>query len=185
MEGQAIEQKKGKGRIKPKFLKEASLTAGLDALKLLEDSEVAARPIQITARTLVQEGIESIMRLRAKGVPLLRIYTDAKKAAGLRISFQTFSSYVCEIAKEKGLKLEKKRIVPSPAASLAAGTVMDRDQTQGVDHASEKSGWNCDSCLTESKRHESQKNPGKFYWRCHKCGQAYADNAGTLSDQKL
>ncbi len=185
MESQNMEQKKANGRIKPKFLKDSALAAGLDALKLLESSDVATRQVQMTAKTLIVEGIDTIMRLRARGVPLLRIYNDLKKAAGLKISFQTFSSYVCEVAKEKGLRLDKKKTAPRPAASPAAGTVavQDQAQTQTVDH--EKSSWNCEHCSTDSKRHESTKNPGKFFWKCARCGTFYADNAGTMTDQKL
>lgn len=185
MEGQAIEQKKGKGRVKPKVLKDAALTAGLDALRLLESSEVAARPVQATARTLVQEGIESIMRSRARGVPLLRIYNDAKRAAGLKISFQTFSSYVCEIAKDRGLSLEKKRAAVQPGASTPTVAALAQAPVEHMEHGQEKAGWNCDCCLTDSQRHESQKRPGAFFWRCAKCGQAYADNGGTITNEKL
>lgn len=185
MEGQAVEQKKGKGRVKPKVLKDTALAAGLDALRLLEDSDVAMRPVQMTAKTLVEEGIETIMRLRARGVPLLRIYSDARKAAGLRISFQTFSSYVCECAKEKGLKVEKKRAAVQPAASPAAGTGLDQVQAQTHTVEQEKSSWNCGSCSTDSSRHESTKRPGVYFWRCAKCGQAYADDSGTMTDEKL
>lgn len=181
MEGQAIEQKKGKGRVKPKVLKDSALAAGLDALKALEDSDVATRPTQLTARTLVQVGIESIMRSRARGVPLLRIYNDAKRAAGLKISFQTFSSYVCEIAKDRGLVLEKKKAARLPGASTPVAPALA--QVPVVEQ--QKEGWNCGSCEAESQRHESTKYPGKFFWRCKSCGTNYADNSGELTDKKL
>lgn len=178
-----VETKAGvnRKRVKPMPIKEKSLAAGLAAFQALESLDVVPRPAVITARTLVEEGIESIMKARARGVSLLRIYNDAKKAAGLRVSFQTFAGYVCAIAKEKGLRLEKKQAAPVPGASTPVAPALAHVPVV----EQQKEGWNCGSCETSSQRHESQKRPGVYFWRCSKCGQAYADQDGTMSDQKL
>ena len=109
MKGSIEDATIGKKRVKPQSLKESALAAGLEALQALESSEVMPRPVVMTARTLVEEGIESIMRSRTKGIPLIRIYTDLKKAAGLRIGYQTFAGYVSEFSKERGLRPAKPK----------------------------------------------------------------------------
>ncbi len=167
-------------RVKPKLIKESALAAGLAAFQSLESLDVVPRPAVLTARTLVEEGIESIMKARARGVSLLRIYNDAKKAAGLRISFQTFAGYVCAIAKEKGLRLEKVKVAHVPRAStpLAPASV----EVQSVDQ--EKTGWNCEHCQTAAVRKESKKSPGTYFWGCTECKTIYVDDNGVMTDRQ-
>lgn len=132
-------------RGKPKVLKRSALSAGIAALAALESSDIAAKPVQITARTLIAEGIEPIMRLRGKGVPLLRIYTEIKKAAGLRISYQTFAGYVSEASKEAGLRPAKTEAAPAarPQSEMTAGE------------------WGCAEC--ESKAARVEKEDGRAW----------------------
>lgn len=126
----------GKKRGKPKALSSSAIDAGLAALDALDSCETAIRPVVPTARTFVAEGIERIMKLRAKGVPLLRIYTDAKRAARLTISFQTFAGYVCSEAKARGIKLEK----PMPWNCPACAEKSVRTEKDG------RAWWHCPAC---------------------------------------
>ena len=177
------EVKASRKRVKPKLIKESALAAGLAAFEALETSEVATRPVQITARDLVREGIESIMRSRARGVPLLRIYGDARKAAGLRISFQTFMGYVSEFSKEKGLRpakaMEEAGAVPRPGTEQGPALVGSGEAASTAD------GWGCDRCETESERRESTKKAGTFFWKCPGCGSFHEDNGGQISPKRL
>lgn len=157
-------------RVKPKVLKESSLAAGLAAFEALESVEGATRPVVITARTLVEQGIESIMRSRARGVPLLRIYNDVKKAAGLRIGFPTFAGYVSEISAKKGLRQAKAKAEagaqprPQPEAPTATGE------------------WGCAECVSTARRLEKD---GRAWWQCPACKAFYADDDGKLSTKRL
>lgn len=176
----ASEAKEGRTRVKPKILKESALAAGLAAFEALESAENAARPVQATARTLVEQGIESILRSRDKGVPLLRIYNDARKAAGLRISYQTFAGYVSEISREKGLRPAKTKeetgapprsepdaVPASPTVEAPAGN------------------WKCTKCPEAEDRHEFRRQPGTYYRRCEACGEAYYEVDGKISDKRV
>lgn len=170
-----------KSRSKPKTFKEGAVAAGLQALEALESSDDAARPVMITAKNLVEEGIEVIMRLRNKGVPLLRIYNDMRKATGMRIGYPTFAGYTCEIAKERGLKLEKTK-----KEAVAAPRHQPDPKPAGVaGEASMADGWVCGDCVEKSVRLESQAQPGAFYWRCPECRTLYADNAGEIATKRL
>ena len=169
-----------KGRVKPKVIKEGAMAKGLEALATLESSDIAAKPVQATARTFVQEAIETILRLRAKGVPLLRIYNDSRKAAGLRIGYQTFAGYVSEISREKGLRQVKAKAEAGPAARHQPGP---EPAPMAVEASS--SDWHCDRCESDSTRHESTKKPGTFFWKCPECKTFYADIDGTITNQKL
>ena len=169
-----------KARVKPKIIKEGAIAKGLEALAMLESSDIAAKPVQATARTFVQEGIETILRLRAKGVPLLRIYSDARKAAGLRIGYQTFAGYVSEISREKGLR---------PAKDKAEAGAMPRHQPDAgpapVLVEALPPAWQCDRCKTDAERRESTKKPGTYYWKCPECQTFYADDDGQITNKKI
>ena len=167
-------------RVKPKVLKEAALDAGLAALAALESSDVAPRPVTITARTLVAEGIESIMRLRNRNVPLLRIYTDMRKASGIRISFATFAGYVSEASKAKGIKLEKAKAEAGPAARP-----QPRPEPASVTVEAPPPPWNCDRCRGEAERRESTKKPGTYFWKCPECNTFYQDDDGTITNKRI
>lgn len=173
-------------RVKPKILKESALAAGLAAFTALETSEVAARPAQATARTLVEQGIESILRSRSRGVPLLRIYNDAKKAAGLKISFQTFSSYVSEISKERGLRPAKATAeagaVPRPGPEPGPAPVLTEALVGDGEAAGGEAAWGCDRCETESVRRERD---GKAWWQCPACRGLWADDDGKIVAKRL
>ena len=187
-------------RVKPKILKEAHLDAGLKALEALESSDVAPRPVQGTARTLVTEGIESIMRLRNRNVPLIRIYTDMRKASGMRISFATFAGYVSEAAKAKGIKLEKPKAeagaAPRPRpdvgtvpTSVGTSTAVEEGASTAAERATATaaalggSAWGCSRCEKESTR--TEKDDGRAWWQCPGCRTFYADNEGKISTQRL
>lgn len=175
-----------KKRVKPKVLNGDALAAGLAAFQALESAEGATRPVQNTARTLVVEGIESIMKSRARGVPLLRIYSDAKKAAGLRISFATFSSYVCEAAKAAGIKLEKPKAeagaVPRPGTDQGPAPVEVEALAVTGEAASPAIEWGCDRCESESVRRERD---GKAWWQCPACRAMWTDNDGRIVNRRL
>ena len=173
----ASKSETGRKKVKPKVLKESALAAGLEALAALESSDIAPRPVQATARTFVMEGIETILRLREKGVPLLRIYTDARKAAGLRIGYPTFAGYVSEIAKERGLRPAK---VKTEAAPTPASATVETSTA-----ASSADGWGCARCETESERRESTKKTGAFFWKCPGCGSFHEDDDGRISQKRL
>ena len=176
----------GRKWVKPKALKSDALAAGLAAFQALESAEGATRPVIATAKTLVEEGIESIMRSRARGVPLLRIYSDAKKAAGLRISFATFSGYVCDAAKAAGIKLEKPKAdtgaiprtgpEPGPAPVADGALVGDEEAAGGAIE------WGCDRCESESVRRERD---GKAWWQCPACRTLWADDGGQIVNRRL
>ena len=175
-----------KARVKPKIIKEGAMAKGLEALAMLESSDIAAKPVQATARTFVQEGIETILRLRAKGVPLLRIYNDARKATGLRIGYPTFAGYVSEIAKERGLRpakakaeagaMPRPQTEPEPASTTAEALSSDEET------ASTAAGWECERCETESIRREKD---GKAWWQCPSCRTLWADQDGSIASKRL
>ncbi len=170
----------GKKKAKIKTIKESNFSAGLAALENLDGSDVAARPIALTARVLVQEGISTIVRLRSKNVPLLRIYNDMRKASGMKITFETFAGYVSDAAKRAGLKFEKTKQVPRIPASTppVAAQVVVQEQEQ------QKSGFNCEHCENEAQIYESPKIGVKF-WHCSKCDSFYCDDNDVLTSKQL
>ncbi len=174
----------GKKKAKIKTIKETNFSAGLAALDNLDSSDVATRPVALTARVLVQEGISTIVRLRSKNVPLLRIYNDMRKASGMKITFATFAGYVSDAAKRAGLKFEKVKQVPSMPASTGAGSALAVVQVDHVDHVQEKSGFNCEHCMTEAQIYESPRIGVKF-WHCEKCNSFYCDDNDKLTSRRL
>lgn len=147
---------------KTKKQKTLDIDAGLSAFEQLATSEVVeARPA--TARDLVFAGIKNIMKARARGVPMLRIYTDACQASGMKISYRSFCTYVSLAAKAAGLQKEK--------------TVRQRPVTGGGQ-------WQCASCPSSTRR-ESKKSPGNFFWMCPSCKTFYHDNAGKLTSKRF
>ncbi len=125
--GEGASKKRGK----VKTIKETGFAAGLAALEALESSDIAALPATLTARVLVQEGIGTIVRLRAKNVPLLRIYNDMRRASGMKITFATFAGYVSDAARRAGLKFEKVKSLPRVPASTGAGLAVPRSDDFG------------------------------------------------------
>lgn len=174
----------GKKKAKVKTIKETNFSAGLTALENLDSSDVASRPVALTARVLVQEGISKIVRLRSKNVPLLRIYNDMKKASGMKITFETFASYVSDAAKRAGLKFEKVKQVPRMPASIPAGTVGAVVQVDHVAQEQQKNGFNCEYCQTEAQIYESPKIGTKF-WHCDKCDTFYHDSNDSITNRRL
>lgn len=188
-----------KTRVKPKIIKEGAMAKGLEALAALESSDIAAKPVQATARTFVREGIETILRLRSKGVPLLRIYNDARKAAGLRIGYQTFAGYVSEISKEKGLRPAKASNEATPAArpqpepgpaSVSveasfgdAATASPAERAAAIAAQVGGAAWGCSRCEAGSERRTRQD--GKAWWVCPGCGAMWADEDGRITSKRL
>ena len=126
------------------------------------------------------------MRLRARGVPLLRIYNDARKAAGLRISYQTFAGYVSESSKQAGLRPEKAKAEAGPSARTGTGmepaSVVSDAPAPAGEAASMAGGWNCPAC-PDSK---PEMHKGQRYFACPKCGIAYAaDQDGNQTQQRF
>ena len=176
-----------KTRVKPKIIKEGAIAKGLEALAMLESSDVAIKSVQPTARTFVQEAIETILRLRAKGVPLLRIYNDARKATGLRIGYQTFAGYVSEISREKGLRPANDKTeagaMPRPGTEREPAPAMAEALSLDEETASTATCWQCSRCEAESTR--TEKEDGKAWWRCPACRTFYKDIDGQISSQRL
>jgi hypothetical protein len=144
-------------------LTEDGLAAGLQAISLL-NTEGYTRPVVPTAKTLVEQAIVNIVGARRRGVPLVRIYEDTRKAAGLQVSYKTFASYVSIVAKEKciSLRLKPKR----PPSETGFGFI-------------------CSKCLSAT-RHESTEAPGSFFWRCDSCKTCYCDSdRGQLSAKQI
>ena len=177
-------EKASKKKAKVKVIKEAGFAAGLAALDNLDGSDAVIRPVALTARVMVYEGISKIVGLRAKNVPLLRIYSDMKKASGMRISFATFAGYVSDAAKKAGLKIERIKQVPRMPASPTAGTTSAAVQVVVQDQDQEKTGFNCEYCQTEAQIYESPRISVKF-WHCSKCNSFYCDDNDVLTSKQL
>ena len=188
-----------KVRVKPKVLKSSAMDAGLAALAALESAEVMPRPVVMTARTLVEEGIESILKSRAKGIPLIRIYTDLKRATRMTIGYQTFAGYVSEISRKKGLRPAKDKAEAEPAARpmpepkpvptlVGTSTAVEEGASTAAERAAATaaeiggSAWGCSKCEKESTRTEKD---GKAWWKCPGCGAFWTDEGGKITPKRL
>ena len=167
-------------------LPETAIDAGLQALQRL--SEAPAPAVKLTARALITAWLPQIIAEQSRGSSLLRIYNDLKRAAKLRISYRSFQNYVSKASQEAGLRPVKTKaepgLRPGPGSDAKPAPVADQASSE-VKTADTAGDWNCDRCKEGSIRRESEKNPGRYFWKCPACNTFYDDNDGEISSHRL
>lgn len=139
---------------KPKYLSESALYDASSALDSISDIE-KSKPI--TALMVVEKHIHKIIELREKGVPSRRIFQELKKSTKMRISFDTFISYIAKTSVDAGIREKRPEWV--------------------------RRGLRCPSCLKANPIRIADGIADGIKYECAQCGSEYRSADGKMTSK--